>query len=402
MRRLAAAALLAVLAPPAAHAWGPTGHRIVGRIAERHLAPETARAVASLIGPESLAQASTWPDEIRSDPAWKRAEPWHFFSIDDGEAFDTTARNPAGDVIEAIGRFAAVLEDPAAPRQQRVEALRFLVHFVGDIHQPLHVGRRADLGGNKIEVTWFGQRSNLHSVWDSGLIDHELLSFSEMAGFLDHPNRAEVIAWQAGDVGDWARESFGSRSQVYDIGDGKLSWEYSYRKLPIVQLRLLQAGVRLAGMLDRVFAAPAAEPGSGRAGGEAGDRRRQVGRVDRLGEVQVVAGGQGEAAVLGTRVGGQGGRGHARGERLAGAQAAHQGVAVLPGHADVGDQHVRPRPLDLGQRLGGRRGHGDPRAIGLQDLAQQVAGVRLVVDHEDREAVQVDGRRARRRLLPVG
>lgn len=262
MTRVASAALLAaaLALPSPAAAWGPTGHRAVGRIAESHLAPETARAVACLMGAESLAEAATWPDEIRSDPAWKRADPWHYVSIDDGETYETTAKNPGGDVIEAIGRFEAVLRDPAAPRQARIEALRFLVHFVGDVHQPLHVGRRADLGGNLIEVTWFGDKSNLHSVWDSGMIDHDGLSFSELAAFVDHPTRAEIAAWQSGGVLDWARESFGHRAQVYDLGGtSKLSWEYSYRNLPLVKRRLLQAGVRLAGLLDRVFAAPASE-----------------------------------------------------------------------------------------------------------------------------------------------
>ena len=255
-RSLSLAALLAavVVLPSPTAAWGPIGHRVVGRIAENHLDPQARRAVACLLGPESLARAATWPDEIRSDPAWKRADPWHFISIDDGETYETTAKSPDGDVVEAIGRFAAVLGDPAAPRERRIEALRFLVHFVGDVHQPLHVGRRADLGGNRVEVTWFGERSNLHSVWDSGLIENEKLSFSEMAEFLDHPFPGEVIAWQAGEVLDWVTESFGLRSQVYEIGDGKLSWEYAYRKLPLVRLRLLQAGVRLAGLLNRVLA----------------------------------------------------------------------------------------------------------------------------------------------------
>lgn len=251
----AAALLAAVLTLPSpAAAWGPIGHRVVGRIAEHHLDPGARSAVACLLGSASLAQVATWPDDVRSDPAWKRADPWHYVSIDDGETYETTAKSPGGDVVEAIGRFTAVLRDPAAPREQKAEALRFLVHLVGDIHQPLHVGRRADLGGNKVEVTWFGARSNLHSVWDNGMIEGEKLSFSEMAEFLDHPSAAEVIAWQAGGVLDWTVESFGLRSQVYDLGDGKLSWEYAYRKLPLVRLRLVQAGVRLAGLLNRTFA----------------------------------------------------------------------------------------------------------------------------------------------------
>lgn len=163
---------LLLAAPTAAFAWGPNGHRIVGRIAENHLTDEASRAVACLIGPESLAQVSTWPDEIRSDPAWKKSAPWHYISIDDGETLTTTQRDPAGDVLEALQRFEAALRDPQATPDAKREALKFLVHFVGDVHQPLHVGRRDDLGGNRVEAFWFAEKTNLHSVWDFQLIEN--------------------------------------------------------------------------------------------------------------------------------------------------------------------------------------------------------------------------------------
>ena len=249
-------ALVALLlaAPSSLFAWGPNGHRIVGRIAMNHLTDEAARAVACLLGPEGLDQMSTWPDEIRSDPAWKQSVPWHFISIDDGETLETTARDPAGDVLEAIQRFTTVLRDPQAPQPAKQEALRFLVHFVGDIHQPLHVGRRDDRGGNSIKVMWFKEETNLHSVWDSGMIDNEKLSFSEFVAFIDHPTLQELQAWQSAAPADWANESKALRDRVYQIGDGKLSYEYIYQNIPLVKRRLLQGGVRLAGLLNSIFA----------------------------------------------------------------------------------------------------------------------------------------------------
>ena len=245
---------LLLSAPSSLFAWGPNGHRIVGRIAMNHLTDEAARAIECLLGPEELDQVSTWPDEIRSDPNWKKADPWHFLSIDDAETLETTARNPAGDVLEAIQRFTAVLRDPQATRESKQEALRFLVHFVGDIHQPLHVGRRADFGGNSIKVTLIGQETNLHSVWDSGMIDNEKLSFSEFAAFIDHPTLQELQTWQSAPPADWANESKALRDRVYQIGDGKLSYEYVYKNIPLVKRRLLQGGVRLAGLLNSIFA----------------------------------------------------------------------------------------------------------------------------------------------------
>lgn len=248
--------VLFLAAPSAVFAWGPNGHRIVGRIAMSHLTDEAARAVQCLIGPEGLDQVSTWPDEIRSDPAWSRATPWHFISIDDNETLETTARDPNGDVLEAIQRFTAVLRDPQASRESKQEALKFLVHFVGDIHQPLHVGRRADRGGNSIKVSLFGQETNLHSVWDAGLIDAEKLSFTEFTAFIDHPTLREIQAWQSATPADWANESKAVRDRVYQIGDGKLSYDYDYGEIPLIKQRLLQAGVRLAGLLNSIFAQP--------------------------------------------------------------------------------------------------------------------------------------------------
>jgi len=255
-RHALAVSLLLALAPQSAFAWGPIGHRIVGRVAQDHLSEAAARGVEAILGSESLAQAATWPDEIRSDPAWDKAKPWHFISIDDGETYETTAKDPAGDVVEAIGRFTKVLQDPQSSQEQKVEALRFLVHFVGDVHQPLHVGRRADRGGNSINVTWFGEKTNLHQVWDEKIIQSDQLSYSELADFIDHPTDTEVRTWQESGPVDWATESQAVRARVYDIADGKLSYVYAYVNDPLVRRRLLQAGVRLAGILNTLFDSP--------------------------------------------------------------------------------------------------------------------------------------------------
>jgi hypothetical protein len=247
---------LLLLAPSLALPWGSIGHRIVGRIAEQHLSPEARQHVQALLGSESLAQVSTWPDEIRSDPAWKHADLWHYVSIADDETYETVPKNPAGDVVEVLQRFTGVLRDPQAAPQDKVVAVKFLVHLVGDIHQPLHVGRREDQGGNTIQVQWFGAPSNLHKVWDEQLIEAEKLSFSEFAGFLAPPTAAEIATWQQSIVLDWVREAMSLRPQVYDIGDGQLSYAYIFKQMPTVKERLLRAGVRLAGLLNTIFAAP--------------------------------------------------------------------------------------------------------------------------------------------------
>jgi hypothetical protein len=252
--------VLVVAAPSSVLGWGANGHRVVGRIAASHLTSEAALAVAGLIGPEGLDQASTWADDIRNDPSWQpplqNPSPWHFLSIDDDETLETTARDPNGDVLEAIERFSAVLRDPRATRPAKQEALRFVVHFVGDVHQPLHVGRRADRGGNDVKVTLFGEPTNLHSVWDTGLVESERLSFTELAAFIDRPTLEEVRTWQSSTPTAWVRESKAERERIYKIGDGKLGFQYAFDHMPLIKRRLLQAGVRLAGLLNAIFAQP--------------------------------------------------------------------------------------------------------------------------------------------------
>jgi len=245
--------LLVSLAAPIASAWGPTGHRAVGRIAERHLTPATAQAVAALLAPEKLAYVGTWADEIRAEPEWAKADPWHWVTIPDGQTYEATPKNPGGDVLEAISRFEKVLADGTAARQERTQALKWLAHLVGDLHQPLHVGRGDDHGGNDLVVLWFGEPTNLHAVWDAKIIEKTELSFSELAGLLDQPTPEQVGEWQAGGPRDWAVESQQLRGRCYELGDRRLSFRYVHDHWPTVQQRLLQAGIRLAGELNRLL-----------------------------------------------------------------------------------------------------------------------------------------------------
>ncbi|HEU0122924.1 MAG TPA: S1/P1 nuclease [Bryobacteraceae bacterium] len=247
---------LFVFLPLLTFAWGKTGHRVVGQIAENHLSPKAAQAVRNLLGPDSLAEVANWADEIRSDPAWKSADPWHYVNIPDGQQYETMDKNPAGDIYTALKRFEATLRSADAPKEQRIQALKFLVHMIGDLHQPLHAGKREDLGGNRVSVHWFRsvEATNLHSVWDDLLIEQEKLSFTEWTRFLDHPTDAEIKEWQSTGYSEWMSESQKLRERCYDFKpELPLSYDYVYKSMPIVKQRLLQAGVRLAGTLNAIF-----------------------------------------------------------------------------------------------------------------------------------------------------
>lgn len=238
-------------------AWGQTGHRVVGQIAQSHLTEKAQHKVKEILGAETLAQVSTWPDEIKTGTQWKDTIPWHYLSIPKGQTIDKAKRPTEGDVLFAIDKFTNVLKDSKSSKEEKTNALKFLVHFVGDIHQPLHVGRMEDEGGNKIDVKYFFYKANLHKVWDEYLINQEELSFTEYASFIDHASKEEIALWQKSAALDWYKESFEIRNEIYTDIEGmkkrELSYPYVSKYIPVVHKRLLQGGVRLAGLLNTLF-----------------------------------------------------------------------------------------------------------------------------------------------------
>ena len=236
-----------------AYGWGVTGHRASGLIAEQHLSAKAKKKIRELLGQESLAMASTWMDEIRSDSTYNFMTDWHWVTIETGQTYDQSKKNPNGDVIMTIERIVAELKTHKLDKKKEIEYIRILIHLVGDLHQPLHVGCCDDQGGNRAKVKWFRGDSNLHRVWDSDMIDDTKLSYTELALALGTPDKATVATWQKTSIRDWATESMNYRKQVYDIGDGNLGYKYSYKYLGAAKDRVLQAGVRLAGLLNQIY-----------------------------------------------------------------------------------------------------------------------------------------------------
>lgn len=251
--RIAFIVLLAIALPAAAPAWGPVGHRSVGHIADQRISSQTRQAVEALLGRESLAEASLWADGIRNEPKWRKTAPWHYVNIPDGETYDRSLRERDGDVIEALERFVVVLRFDGSNREDKIAALRFVVHFVGDMHQPLHVGRASDRGGNQFDVNWFGESSNLHRVWDSALISRLRLSPKGLVNALAARPSDEVSRWAQADPVVWIEESMTLRPLVYNTQGKRLGRAYLNAAAPVVEERLLQAGVRLAALLDAIF-----------------------------------------------------------------------------------------------------------------------------------------------------
>ncbi|MGB0894894.1 MAG: S1/P1 nuclease [Parashewanella sp.] len=252
-----AIAITAGLISGAANAFGPNGHRIVAQIAQINLTPKAKTELLRISKGLPLARLSTWPDEIRSDPSWRRASPWHYVSIEDNETWKTVKRSPKGDVLEALDRFEAQLRDNSLSDEKKWQALAFYIHFLGDLHQPLHVGHSYDRGGNDVKVNWFGESSNLHRVWDSQLIENQQLSYTEYVEFLP-VTQQQRVDWSKGSYQDWATESKNMRDQAYqfekaDNGEVYLSYRYVFKHRDQVELRLKQAGIRLAVKLNQIF-----------------------------------------------------------------------------------------------------------------------------------------------------
>lgn len=249
--------LLALSYSPAAFSWGKTGHRIVGEIAQRNLSAKALKGIKELAETEDLSRISTWPDEIRSDPKMGYTSPWHYASIPTGKTYFDQKRSKEGDIIESLYRFEDTLRDPKETKENKLAALKFLTHMTGDLHQPLHVGLAEDRGGNMIRVKWFKTESNLHTIWDEELIDFEKLSFSEYANYLNHYSKNEKNDWEKGTFIEWAKESQDLRPKVYDLSGAdvpNLSYEYNYKVKPVIEMRLKQAGLRLAFVLNKIFA----------------------------------------------------------------------------------------------------------------------------------------------------
>lgn len=238
-----------------AWAWGQTGHRVIGQIAEWHLNTRAYKQISKLLGPETMAMASTWMDEIRSDSTYAYTATWHWTTIPTGEQYDRNKQETAGDAYTTLQNLIAALKSDTLSVETEKAYLKMLIHIVGDLHQPLHVGTGEDRGGNDVKVQWMGEESNLHRVWDSEMIDSKQLSYTELATYLNRfSTKEKERQWQAAPFSKWLLENMELRDTIYNIPDDHyLSYQYAYINYPVVETRLLMAGVRLAGILNDIY-----------------------------------------------------------------------------------------------------------------------------------------------------
>jgi hypothetical protein len=240
-------------------AWGILGHRIVGQIADSYLTKNAKKEIYKILGNESVAMASNWPDFIKSDRAYSYLSSWHYINLKAGlsatELKAYLATDTVTDAYTKINWLAAELRNKELEQDKKVMYLRLLIHIVGDVHQPLHTGRYEDLGGNTIKVTWFRDSFNLHQVWDSKLVDHQQLSYTEYAASINHTTKEQRKQWGAEPVSEWIWQSYQLAEKIYaDIKpNARLGYDYDFKYNSIVNQQLLKGGVHLAALLNDIF-----------------------------------------------------------------------------------------------------------------------------------------------------
>jgi len=248
-----------VYAPLQSMAWGTIGHRVSGQVAEEHLTPKARLAVHAILGNESIALASNWADFIKSDPAYSFMSAWHYVDLNKVYTYPELVvflkADTNVDAYTKLNYLIAQLKNKNLPKKEQLLDLRMVIHIVEDVHQPMHVAHADDKGGNDFKVTWFNQPSNLHSVWDSQLIDYQQLSYTEYANAVNHATPAEIKEWQAAPISQWLFESNQIAEKLYtDIKPGdNLSYKYNFTHIEILNRQLLKGGIRLAGILNQIF-----------------------------------------------------------------------------------------------------------------------------------------------------
>ena len=245
--------------PSQSMAWGMLGHRVVAQIADNNLNPKARLALKAILGNESLAMGSNWADFVKSDKNYDYLYNWHFvnfaagLSTADVQGFlksDTTV-----DAYTKMNFLIRELKKKDLPKAQKIIYIRLLVHIVGDVHQPMHTGHAEDKGGNDIKLTWFGKSSNLHSVWDTELVESQQLSYTEYTQAINFCSAKQKADWQQAPINAWITETYGMAQTIYGgvaLGD-KLSYRYIYDNLDTVNTQMLKGGIRLAGVLNQIF-----------------------------------------------------------------------------------------------------------------------------------------------------
>ncbi len=235
--------------------WSKTGHRVTGELAQKHLSRKARKAIFKLLDGESLAKVSTFGDDIKADRKYKEFGAWHYVNFPADQKYADSEPSKYGDIMIGITTCISKVKDKNNAKEDRVFYLKLLVHLIGDLHQPMHVGRLEDKGGNDIQVQWFKRGTNLHRVWDSHMIDEYGMNYTELTASLPRLTKKQKKYIQQGTIYHWVEESQDIANRIYEsveIGEN-LSYRYNYVWWSTAEKQLQKGGLRLAKVLNDIF-----------------------------------------------------------------------------------------------------------------------------------------------------
>jgi hypothetical protein len=240
----------------ASNDWGQNGHRSVGKTAEHYLKSKVKSKIDRILNGQSLADASTYADEIKSDDDYDKYKPWHYANIPFDKTYVEIERNSEGDIVFGIQECMKKLKADTLDEDEERFYLKMLIHLVGDMHQPLHFGLKSDRGANDFKVKWFNQPTNMHRVWDTQMIESYNMSYSELSDNLPKLNREVVKNIKSGSLLDWVEENRELTRAVYNSAsaDENLSYRYMNEWFYVLKMQINKAGIRLAALLNNIYA----------------------------------------------------------------------------------------------------------------------------------------------------
>jgi hypothetical protein len=236
--------------------WGKTGHRTIAEIANHYLSEKAKSKIKLILHGKSMAVASTFADEIKSDDLYDEFKVWHYANANFDETYQESNKNEDGDIVVGIQHCINVLKDSRSDEDDQEFYLKMLIHLIGDLHQPLHLGLKEDRGGNDIEVDWFGENSNLHRIWDTEMISTYGMSYTEMAKNKAVFTPDDLKNFADGNLLDWVEDIRKLTKEIYNSVEQreKLGYRYMYDWYETLDKQLHIAGIRLAKILNDIYA----------------------------------------------------------------------------------------------------------------------------------------------------
>ena len=237
-------------------AWGQVGHDTTCAIAEKHLSRRAKKKINKIFKGKSLVYWGNWLDNASHTPEHEDWKPWHYKNIEADQTYEEVPPAKAGDIITALNEQVSLLKSGKLSEEEEALALKMVIHFLGDLHQPFHLGRYADYGGNLAKLTVFGKERNLHALWDEDIVDYaHRWTYTEWVEQIDRTSKQERKTIGQGTFDDWARETFEICKGIYaDTPAGsEISYDYIAKYTPVVEQQLLKGGIRLARVLNEIF-----------------------------------------------------------------------------------------------------------------------------------------------------